>query len=275
MRAVALLATYNEERFIAGCLEHLLRHGLAVYLVDNGSTDATVEIASRYHGRGLIEIESFPRSGQYSWRPLLQRKEELAATLDADWFMHLDADEIRLPARAGLTLAGALERVDREGYNAVNFLEFVFTPTREDPDHDHADYERTMRWYYLFAPPAFPHRLNAWKRQPGRVDLASSGGHQIRFDGVRRYPESFPMRHYLFLSADHARRKYVDRRYDAHEVAAGWHRARAGLTADRITLPSQRELKPYISDDGMDTSQPRKTHHLFSGGWPSESQNET
>ena len=121
MRAVALLATHNEERFIAGCIEHLLRHGVEVYLVDNESTDATVEIASRYRGRGLIEIESFPRRGQYIWRPLLQRKEELAATLDADWFMHVDADEIRLPARGGLTLAEALERADGDGYNAVNF----------------------------------------------------------------------------------------------------------------------------------------------------------
>jgi hypothetical protein len=42
------------------------------------------------------------------------------------------------------------------------------------------------------------HRLNAWKRQAGRVELAWSAGHQVPFPGLRMYPESFPMR--LFLS---------------------------------------------------------------------------
>ena len=107
MRVVAVLATYNEERFIAGCLEHLIRHGIEVYLIDNASTDETVAIARCYLGRGLISIESFPRGGQFSWRPLLERKEQIIATLDADWFMHVDADEIRLPPRSDHSLTQA------------------------------------------------------------------------------------------------------------------------------------------------------------------------
>ena len=69
---VALLATYNEERFVAGCLEHLLQQHVDVYLIDNCSSDQTVAIASRYLGRGLIGIETFPRTGMYSWRPILE-----------------------------------------------------------------------------------------------------------------------------------------------------------------------------------------------------------
>lgn len=261
MRVVALLAVYNEERFISGCLAHLIRQGLSVYLIDNASTDRTVAIAERYAKRGLVGIETMPRDGVYRWKSILERKEHLAATLDGDWFLHVDADEIRLPPRSTSTLAGALADVDAAGYNAVNFLEFAFVPTREQPDHDHPKYLETMRWYYPFLP-WHPSRLNAWKRQPNRVDLASSGGHAVHFPGLRMYPESFRMRHYLFLSAAHALEKWGRRVFDREEVASGWHAWRAKLGSSSITLPSQSELYEYISDDELNPSNPRTRHIL-------------
>jgi glycosyltransferase involved in cell wall biosynthesis len=107
LRIVAILATYNEERFIAGCLDHLLSQGVEAYVCDNDSTDATVAIASRYLGAGVRGIERLPRDGTFRWRRILERKEELAAELDADWFIHLDADEIPLPPPRFGTLAEA------------------------------------------------------------------------------------------------------------------------------------------------------------------------
>src|SRR5207248_1710649 len=128
------------------------RNGVEIYLMDNDSTDDTVGIAERYLGRGLIGIEQFPRHGVYSWWPILERKQQLSGELDADWYIHVDADERHL-APAGTTSLGAAQReVDRLGYNAVHCQEFVFVPTREQPDHDHPEYERTMRWYYPFLP---------------------------------------------------------------------------------------------------------------------------
>lgn len=263
VRAVALLATYDEERFVGGCIGHLLAQGLDVYLIDNESTDRTVEIAEGYLGRGLVGIESFPRSsGTYPWRPLLERKAELAATLDADWFVHVDADEVRLPPRSERTLLHALATADRAGYNAVNFVEHTFVPTREHPDHDHPDFVETMRWYYPFSL-SFPDRLNAWRRQEQPVDLAESGGHRVAFPGLRMYPEPFPMRHYLFLSIEHAIRKYVERAYDPAELEAGWHRRRAGLRVEDISLLPEAELRFFVSDDLLDASDPRTEHPLF------------
>lgn len=264
MRVVAILAVYNEERFIAACLEHLIRHGIDIYLIDNASTDETVAIAERYLDRGLIGMESFPRHGQYSWRPILERKAQLAATLDADWLMHVDADEMRLPpSRFNCSLSDALAQVDKQGFNAVNFLEFTFVPTREAPDHDHDDFQATMRWYYPYMPLELPTQVKAWKQQAGPMELAWSAGHQVRFPGIRVYPEWFPMRHYMFLSVGHAICKYIERRYDPSEIDAGWHRARAGLRAETITLPHQSELRRYLSDDQLDASNPRTQHWLF------------
>jgi glycosyltransferase involved in cell wall biosynthesis len=261
VRVLAIIAAHNEERFIEGCLEHLFAHGVEAYLCDNQSTDRTVAIASRYLGAGLRGIEHLPRDGTFRWRRILERKEELAAELAADWFLHLDADEVPLPPRAGQTLAQALAEVEAVGCNAVEFSEFAFVPTREAPDHDHPDFRRTMRWYYPFAPAA-PHLVRAWQRQPARVELAGTGGHVVGFPGRRIAPERFRLRHYLFLSREHALRKYVAKRYDPEEVRGGWHGWRAALAPAKIRLPSQAELRRADSHDDLDPSHPR-TRHCF------------
>lgn len=268
-RVVAILATYNEERFIAGCLDHLIEQNVGVYLIDNGSSDQTIAIAQRYFGRGLIDLETFPRTGMYSWRPLLERKEHLSMRLDGDWFIHLDADEIRLPSRRASTLPEAFLDVEEQGFNAVNFQEFTFTPTREEPDHDHPAFQQTMRRYYPFSSPP---QVKAWKRPPGPVEFAWSGGHQVRFDTLRLFPQNFIMKHYLFLSISHARRKYIERIYDPSEVAAGWHRARAALRSELIKLPTQTELRDFVSDDELDASNPREKHYLFDADWATTQQ---
>jgi glycosyltransferase involved in cell wall biosynthesis len=259
MRVLAILAAYNEERFIGGCLEHLFSQGVEAYLCDNQSTDNTVAIAARYLGAGLRGIEEIPRDGTFRWRQILRRKERLASELAADWFLHLDPDEVPLPPRSGQTVAEALAQADASGYNAVDFAELVFVPTREAPDHDHPDYRRTMRWYYPFAP-SVPHRVIAWKRQAVPVDLASTGGHVVRFPDWRLYPRQFRLCHYLFLSPEHAVRKFVRRTYDPEEVRDGWHGWRVTLTADAVRLPSQAALRTAHTDDDLDISSPRTTH---------------
>jgi glycosyltransferase involved in cell wall biosynthesis len=259
VQIVAILQTFNEQRFIGGCLDHLAEQGISAYLVDNESTDDTVAIAESRLGRNLVGIETLPRDGNYSQRKQLTRKEELAQSLDADWFIHVDADERRVATQPGQTLARAIAEFDEAGFNAVNFLEFTFVPTREAPDHDHPDYEQTMRFYYPFLP-KFPARLNAWKRQDGPVALSPSGGHVVQFPGRRMAPGSLYSRHYLFLNAAHVARKFGPGRYAPEEVAMGWHDWRARLDPARIELPSERDLRRYEADNLLDPSDPRKEH---------------
>lgn len=262
MRVMAILASHDEARFIDGCLRHLFAHGLQAYLIDNDSTDGTVEIAERHLGAGLAGIERMPREGVYRWGPILERKAQLATELDADWFVHMDPDEVRLPPPGSATLVDAIEEADRAGANAVNFQEFTFVPTEDEPDHDHARFAQTMRRYYAFGP-AFPHRLTAWRRRPEPVDLASSSGHRVDFPGLRMHDRTFPMRHYLFLSHAHAVEKYVRKQYDPGEVGRGQHRVRAALTADRIRLARSDETLRYEGDDRLDATAPLAHHPVF------------
>lgn len=267
MRVVALLATYNERRFVVSCLEHLDAHGVSVYLIDNESTDETLELAEPFRARNLIGVETLPRTGGvFSLRAQLQRKQQLARELEADWFIHLDADELRLPPPGRRTLAEALHEVGARGYNAVNFLELSFVPTREQPAHDHPDYMRTLRSYYPLLP-EFPHRLNAW-RATDEVDLVWKAGHRVRFPGLSMFPVSFPMKHYLFLDVSHAIEKYVRRRFSEVEVEGGWHGWRETLDERDIRLPAESELRVARAGADLDPGNPSR-YHCFDPRWTS------
>jgi glycosyltransferase involved in cell wall biosynthesis len=261
MRVVAVLAVRNEARFIRGCIEHLAAENVEVYVIDNESTDDTRAIVQEYVGSCVIGVETLPYAGVFSLRAQLRRKEALCATIDADWFMHVDADEIH--QAPGLRLRESFARSEAAGYNAVNFIECTFIPTAEQPHHDHPHYRETMRWYYPFVP-AFPHRLNAWKRQPVPVDLTSSGGHLVCFDGLRMDPRSLVMRHYLFLSGDHAVRKYQLTSFDPAECADGWHGWRASVDFRMLQLPGCRELRESPSSGDLDCSNPWQAHYVQS-----------
>jgi len=262
-RVVAVLTTRNEERFIAGCLENLFRQGVQVYVCDNQSTDRTLEIVRNYSGAGLIGFESIPYSGWYRWEQLLRRKEELFQSLEADWFMHLDADEIHLPPTSHSSLVSAIAAADALGCNAIEFSEFTFVPTREAPNHDNPNYQHTLRTYYPFRP-ASPHCVRAYKKQDGPMEIAWSGGHRVRFGGpVKLYPERFRMKHYLFLSAEHAARKYAGRRYLSEEVIdLGWHGWRPRLRSEDIRLPDATQVRAIVTDDDLDEANPWSAHWL-------------
>jgi hypothetical protein len=254
VRIVAMIQVYNERRVLAACIEHLREQGVDVYLIDNESTDETMAIAERYIDRGVIGIETLPRdTNRFELRDQCARQEQLAATLDADWLIHHDADEMRVSPKRGQTLAEAIAEVDAAGFNAINFLEFTFVPTRESPDHDHPDFYKTMLWYYPYLP-VFPHRLNAWKRQDGPVDMGGGwGGHRVSFPGLKMAPQSLYMRHYLYLSPAYALEKY-----NTH--FAGWGGWRGSLKPEHIQLPSEAELRRFTDNDSLDPSNPRERH---------------
>ena len=97
-RVIALIATYNEIDVIEPVIKNLSQNAIGVYVIDNWSTDGTFEKTQRMINQGVIGIERWPPSGPsdtYNLMGILKRKEELCNELDADWFIHSDADEIQ------------------------------------------------------------------------------------------------------------------------------------------------------------------------------------
>jgi hypothetical protein len=225
LRLIAIVAAFNEADVIEQTVEDLLRQGIEVYLIDNQSTDGTPDVLARFLGHGLLAIERLPAepSSSFQWRAILARKEQLAASLEADWLSHHDADELRESPWPGMSFLESLSLVDSLGWNAVDFTVLNFALT-----HNHYQRGDDLRESFRYFEPARPFdklQIKCWKKQ-ARVDLLSTGGHEARFEGRSVFPLRFLTRHYPFRSQQQAERKvFVDRkpRFTEAERAQGWH----------------------------------------------------
>ena len=231
-RVIALISAYNEGDVIRHVIGDLIQQGVNVYLINNCSTDNTVAEASTWLGKGLLHIENFPQDAgypeaskdQYIWRHILRRKEELAAELEADWFIHSDADEFRESPWPGLTLKQAIQVADRMGYNALDFELLNFRPINNNfiPG---ADVREALR-YYEGSEEFNTSQIKAWKNLHLPVSIFRNGGHDITFPERSVCPVKFLLRHYPIRSQAHGEQKVFQERknrFNSEERNVGWH----------------------------------------------------
>ncbi|MBM9594010.1 glycosyltransferase [Roseitranquillus sediminis] len=100
-----LIPAYNAEEWITEAIESALRQGpdVEVVVVDDGSTDGTVERIAAFEGR--IRWETGPNRGAPAAR---NRLLELA---EAPWVQYLDADDYLMPGKVAAQLE-ALRRME-------------------------------------------------------------------------------------------------------------------------------------------------------------------
>ena len=263
LRCVAVLCVRNEAPNLRRSLGDFVDQGIDVAVIDHGSDDGSDAILREFAGRGLVRHETLAWEGVYDQGEQLAAKAALIAGLDHDWVIHVDADEWLHTRRPGETLVQGIGRLAAEGYNAINFDEFVFLP---DPCAAEArDLKRDSLHYYFFEPN--PLRLmRAWRRDVGFDNLAT-GGHVLSGAGMQLAPESFVLRHYIVLSQAHAIAKYVGRTFDSRDLARGWHGNRLGLDAARLQLPARARLKRLARWDeaALDRADPKALHFW---DWP-------
>ena len=222
---VAILAAHNEADVIEHVIRDLIAQGLVVYYIDDDSTDGTLEIVERYVGRGVRGIERFDSTpGSFEWGSILRRKTALAQSLDADWFIHHDADEFREGPWSGVSLLESVRRADEVGCNAIDFRLLDF-----HPDHDGfvagTDVREAFQ-YYSEAAPYNRRQVRCWRKTSAEVDLITSGGHEALFPNRVIFPINFLLRHYPIRGQAHGTRKvFTDRRprFVECERRKGWH----------------------------------------------------
>jgi hypothetical protein len=252
LRITAIIATFNEADIIGQTVGDLVRQGIAAYVLDHHSTDATVAALEPFVKSGLVRIESFPRGvsavedgARFSLTHILARKEQLARELDADWFINHDADEFRESPWLHLSLREGIELVDRSGYNAIDFAVLNFWPT-----HDGFDATSDIREAFQHYEPgeAFDRvQIRCWKKTQS-VDLASTGGHDAQFPSRRVFPLRFILRHYPVRSQEHGTRKVFEERkprFSEEERRRGWHVQYDGFGPGHQFLRNPDTLRRY------------------------------
>ena len=226
-RVLAIVKAYNEADIIVPSLRYLISQGIDVYLVDNWSDDGTWELVQQFIGRGVVGAERYPvrDESRYGWRGLLERTEEIARTVPADWYIHYDVDEVRRSPWPQLRLKDAIHRVDRSGFNAIDHTVLNFHPV-DDGYCPPEDFESYFRHFEFSRRRGSFVQIKAWKHTPADVSLTDSGGHEVRFAGRKVYPLKFLLKHYPVRSQAHGLRKVLHERvarWDPVERAGGWH----------------------------------------------------
>jgi hypothetical protein len=255
LSVIAIIAAYNEADIIDQVVADLIDQEIQIYFLDDDSTDGTAGIVEQHLGNGVIAVERLrapvdaSTSAAFGWQSILARKAELAQTLDADWFIHHDADEFRESPWPQLSLRAAIQRVDELGFNAIDFACLNFWPVNDEfqPGED----VRAALPFYALSEAFDRLQIRCWKKGQYQVDLASSGGHDVHFPGRNVFPIRFILRHYPIRSERHGRQKVFQERrarYLAEERARGWHVQYDHLRESSSFLRTAQELRAYDAD---------------------------
>ncbi len=246
----AIVAVRNENQYLKVLLPHLAQQDIDVVIIDNESTDDSQQLYSKFSGKPVIHVESLPYRGFFSLSAQLSIKKQLYDSLKHDWIVHHDADEILEHCKPEMTLRDAIREADTGGFNAINFEEFVFIP-EPGTDYNCRNYYTDLLRYYFFEPKK--NRLNrAWKRT-AQFSNHLSGGHTLVGDNLIVAPENHILRHYMILSQDHAKEKYLNRCFDILDIVGGWHKKRLRIYENNMLLPDLSDsifhLKDHSSKD--------------------------
>ena len=268
-RVVAVMHVYNERDIIISSLKHLISQGIEIYVVDNWSTDGTYEMVQSLIGRGVVQVERFPNprpaeAHSFELSNQLKRTEALSKMLDANWFIHYDADEIRESPWSQLTLRDAIYYVEQCGFNAIDHTVIEFFPVDDSyqPETDTCSYFQ----YYKFSDRQGDFsRINAWKNTGQTISLAHMAGHDVKFDGRRVFPYKFLFRHYRFRTPEQAAIKIRDRQTQTNirDRLRGWN-----IMYDHLDASDEQKLFADLCEETKETcnkfdEQEFYKHHLI------------
>jgi hypothetical protein len=229
-KVLAVMTVFNEKDIVQYTVSKLLKGGIQVHIIDNWSTDGSYEDLQKMASSNPdLTIERFPEqpSATYNLENLLNKVEDIARSSKADWIIHHDSDEIREACWPDISLKEGLSRVDSLGYNSVNFTVLDFRPVQQGFGKG-KNPEAFFKYFEFGIQPGNFVQIKAWKNQTGRkIDLKSSGGHEIKFQGRRVFPLKFLLKHYSLRSKSQIHTKlFKDRlsRLNTDEFRKGWHK---------------------------------------------------
>ncbi len=219
VQLTAILTCRNAEATLARCLTHLAWHGARIIVIDNGSTDKSVEIV-RAAGDAIEELREDPFTGVFDLTHQLRIKREIISAVGTGWILHADADEF-LDTPDGTPLVEYLTLWEESDALALPCAEVMFLPTSEKDRHDPDSFEDTMQ-ACLRIEDRDPKQRVFRATAPLQRWMATAG-HTVTGPTDAVPPASLSLRHYFGLSLDQIRADYLGRVYAPENLAKWWH----------------------------------------------------
>ncbi|MBR2046591.1 MAG: glycosyltransferase family 2 protein [Agathobacter sp.] len=244
-KALAILHFYNEADILEKTIEYLLGQDVDVYLLDNWSDDGSYEIASNYKEKypDKIFLEHFPqegKTGEFELYKQMEVTEKISKELDYNWYIHYDADEIRVSPWENVNFRQALYWIDRLGYNCVEntVIDFKLTELNQENIFMKDTYFEFRHKYAWF------NHLKTWKKTDD-IDLKSTAGHTLKIRNPKVFSLKFLNKHYPLRTQVQAEIKIFKERiprFAKEKDTYGWHGhydkylADAGILVDKSDL---------------------------------------
>ncbi len=223
----AIISVFNEEDIVVQSIKKILEQGVKVYIIDNGSTDKTLELVKEIKHEGIVGIEKLhdDSSNFNEWESILRRKQEISKELGLGWYINTDIDEIRTTPWANVNLKNGIYFVDKEGFNAIDFSIITFHPT-DNKFLTGMDFEEHFKYFELGKHLSYFLQVKAWKNFGQNIDLLYWGGHNVEFTERKIFPLKFLCKHFPIRSQQHGEKKiFMERqnRFHPKEIEKGWH----------------------------------------------------
>lgn len=107
MRVLVTIPVYNEQRYVAGVLSHVLEYADDVLVIDDGSTDRTAEILAKF------PVDVYRHGTNRGYGRSLVDAFAIASMRGYDWVVTMDADEQHEPmAIPAFVESAATDRFD-------------------------------------------------------------------------------------------------------------------------------------------------------------------
>lgn len=277
-RCLGLMCVYNEEDILEQTLKYHIEEGIEFIVLDNGSSDRSLQIAQSFLNKGVLSVRS-KSTETYKWAQLLNTLLSWAKEFQPDWCMLVDADTFFESPWPGVGLLDGIRHVASQGFNVINFDNFEFWPVLGD-DSSENDIRRRLRYYTW----ADDRQEKCWKAFFG-ANNSRTGGHVIDFPSdiiKKRASMNFVIRHYRIRSIEHGKRKVFSERIPRfRDEPEDWHVHYNGFGRDDwyFELPAEwlneyREGQPWNCERKFHGWDPRVLpHFLLPAKQPAQNRN--
>ncbi len=209
-RACGILFCYNEEQIIGETLKHYLKQGIDIVVIDNYSTDSSLDIAKtmrdKYSGK-VLDIVRVKTEG-YEWRKILQTAcEYMHKNLNHyEWILLIDADAFYYSPVRDMSLLEFMDAVKKYRYNIIDGKVYEFFPIQKEA------IPLLKMKYYDTSDDLIERQHKIFLYHP-TIDFYTASGHQC-YRSNRRVCSKvrFIYKHYPWISYEHGLKKIFKER---------------------------------------------------------------